>query len=103
MKDGRMDQCQQCLYPDKKGLHTCFQQQGQVDMRKLREHGLGAQFANYSTSPIKVFTVCTDQESGRYMAFLGTDPTKKATAFSRESAAAQLLAEQKLIVMTEID
>ena len=54
-------------------------------------------------SPIKVFTVCINAEIGTYIAFLGSDPTKKATAGRRELAVARLLAEQKLIVMTEID
>jgi len=54
-------------------------------------------------TPIKVFTVCVDQMSGKYMAFLGSDPAKKAVADNRLEAVAVLLAEQKLIVMTEID
>ena len=79
-----------------------FDPSGQV-RRRIQEGGLGSAFGSYSTAPIKVFTVCIDPENGRYMAFLGSDPAKKATAFSRELATAQLLAEQKLIVMTEID
>jgi len=54
-------------------------------------------------SPIKVFTVCVDQMSGKYMAFLGSEPFKRATGDSRPEAVFKLLAEQKLIVMAEID
>jgi hypothetical protein len=54
-------------------------------------------------SSIKVFTVCVDQMSGKYMAFLGSDPTKRVTGDSRSEAVAALLSQQKLIVMAEID
>ena len=105
IKDGRMDQCQQCLHPDQKGLHTCVQQNIPFNLKpgEWRESSLGAHFASYSTSPIKVFTVCVDPSYGRYTAFLGSDPSKKTTASSRPEAVAMLLMEQKLIVMTEID
>ena len=63
--------------------------------------GLGGQFANYSQSPIKVFTVWTTAD--RCMAFLGSDPSKRETAGSRMEAVAALLEAQKLIVVTEID
>lgn len=56
-----------------------------------------------STSPIKVFTVCVDQERGKYMAFLGSDPAQRVTGDSRAEAIFVLLAQCKLIVMTEID
>jgi len=73
--------------------------------RRLIEGNQALQFGSYSTSPIKVFTVCVNSEMGgeRYMAFLGSGPTKKAVAGTRAEAVATLLAEQKLIVMTEID
>lgn len=54
-------------------------------------------------SPIKVFTVCVDQMSGKYMAFLGSDPAQRVTGDSRLEAVALLLAHTKTIVMTEID
>lgn len=56
-------------------------------------------------SPIKVFTVCVNSEMGgeRYMAFLGSDPSKRATAGSREMATAMLLEAEKLIVVVEND
>lgn len=55
--------------------------------------------------PIKVFTVCVNSEMGgeRYMAFLGSDPSKRATAGSREMATAMLLEAEKLIVVVEND
>lgn len=56
-----------------------------------------------TTSPIKVFTVCVDQEIGKYMAFLGSDPAQRMTGDSRAEAIFVLLAHCKLIVMTEID
>ena len=109
MKDGRSELCQQCVHPDQKGIHTCerqcYQPSEQIPNKAWPDSQRLFSSMQQATnpSPIKVLTVCTDQENGRYIAFLGTDPTKKATAFSRESATAQLLAEQKLIVMTEID
>jgi len=71
--------------------------------RRIQEGNQAAQFGSYSASPIKVFTVCVEPGVGEYMAFLGSDPTKKAVADSRLEAVATLLAEQKLIVMAEID
>jgi len=71
--------------------------------RRIQDGGISSAFGSYSTSPIKVFTVCVDQMSGKYMAFLGSDPTKRVTGDSRSEAVAALLSQQKLIVMTEID
>jgi hypothetical protein len=56
-------------------------------------------------TPIKIFTVCVNSEIGgeKYMAFLGNDPSKKATASTRDQAIVDLLTEQKLIVAVEND
>lgn len=56
-------------------------------------------------APIKVFTVCVNSEMGgeKYMAFLGSDPSKRATSTTRSAAVAELLAQQKLIVVVEND
>ena len=56
-----------------------------------------------STSPIKVFTVCVDPGAGKYLAFLGSDPAKKATGSSRSEALHTLLVHNKVITETEID
>lgn len=75
----------------------------QVRRRIQDQGGIAAQFGSYSASPIKVFTVCVDQMSGKYMAFLGSDPAQRVTGDSRLEAVALLLAHTKTIVMTEID
>ena len=89
------------------GLIEPRQGQGLIeprDKQALVDQFLQQRYQTVATpSPIKVFTVCINAEIGTYIAFLGSDPTKKATAGRRELAVARLLAEQKLIVMTEID
>lgn len=59
----------------------------------------------FAPAPIKIFTVCVNSELGgeKYMAFLGSDPSKKATASTRDQAIVDLLTEQKLIVVVEND
>jgi len=79
-----------------KGLIGSLENQGLVD-QFLQQRQIAA------PTPIKVFTVCVDQMSGKYMAFLGSEPFKRATGDSRPEAVFKLLAEQKLIVMAEID
>ena len=71
-----------------------------TEMNKQR--ALFQQIGSYSASPIKVFTVCVDQMNGKFMAFLGSDPTKKATAGSRSEAIHTLLVDNKIITETEI-
>jgi hypothetical protein len=53
--------------------------------------------------PIKVFTVCVDQENGRYMAFLGDDPSKTATNYDRYAAVENILRERGIIEHHEIE
>ena len=60
-------------------------------------------FANVPSGPIRVFTICVDPENGKYTAFLASDPTKRCTAYSRDVATVQLLAEHKLVICTEMD
>jgi len=107
IKDGRGYLCQQCQHPDQKGLHTCIDQNQKLSDLKpgeWRNANIAAQFGSYSTSPIKVFTVCVNSEmGGKYIAFLGSDPAQRFTSDSRLEAVALLLAHTKLIVMTEID
>lgn len=72
-------------------------------LRRIQEGNQAFAFGSYSTSPIKVFTVCVDQMSGKYMAFLGSDPAKKATGENSSSAVITLLLSQNLIAMKELD
>lgn len=110
--------CRQCLDPTLKGMHDCgligvdtFSPSKPYDfsnpadqLRRLQDQPwIGSKLSEYSTSPIKVFTVCVDPEHGRYMAFLGSDPEKKATGGSRSTAIYQLLIDNKIITETEID
>jgi len=73
----------------------------------LENQGLADQFLQQrrvaAPTTIKVFTVCVDQMSGKYMAFLGSDPSQRVTGDSRLEAVALLLEHTKTIVMTEID
>lgn len=54
-------------------------------------------------APIKIVTICVDQEMGRYMAMFANDAMKRAVASSPEAATYALLVQEKVIVVEDGD
>lgn len=54
-------------------------------------------------APIKVFTVCIDKDSDKHLAFLGSDPSKKYTAFRTYNAVLGLLIQEKIVSVVELE
>tara|TARA_R110000868_G_scaffold36610_5_gene129821 strand:+ start:202 stop:504 length:303 start_codon:yes stop_codon:yes gene_type:complete len=54
-------------------------------------------------APIKIVTICVDQERGRYMAMFANDAMKRAVAGSPEEATYALLVQEKVITVEDGD
>lgn len=84
------------------------------DHQRRATEGLGGDQANkitdkrqspvdYTPTPIKIVTICVDQEQGRYMAMFANDAMKRAVAGSPEAATYGLLVQEKVIVVADGD